>query len=265
MIKIATWNVNSVKARTEHLLKWLDGFRPDIVLLQELKVVDEAFPSLEVGGLGYNVVTSGQKTYNGVAILSKFPIDLIENRLPGEEEDEQARYIEAFTGPSDGKGVRVASIYLPNGNPIEGGDGPKFQYKLRWMERLYNHTQEVLKSEDATVFGGDYNVIPHDTDCYDPEGFKTDALFRPESRKALRKLINLGLTDGLEALNDVTGRYTWWDYRGGGWQKDHGVRIDHLLLSPQAADRLTASGIDKTPRGWEKPSDHTPVWCELES
>ncbi len=263
MIKIATWNVNSVKARTEHLLKWLESFQPDIVLLQELKVIDEVFPALEVGGLGYNVATSGQKTYNGVAILSKFPIDVIEHRLPGDEEDGQARYIEAFTGPTGGRGVRVASIYLPNGNPIEDGSGQKFLYKLSWMERLYRHTKKLLESEDAFVLGGDYNVIPNESDCHDPAGWANDALFRPESRKALRKMLNLGLTDALSVLSQETHRYTWWDYRAGGWQKDHGVRIDHLLLSPQAADRLKNSGIDKDPRGWEKPSDHTPVWCEL--
>jgi len=254
-VKIATWNVNSVKARLPHLLDWLKTFAPDVVLLQELKCVDEAFPAMEVEELGYNVAVSGQKTYNGVAILSKSPIDVIETRLPGDEADEQARYIEGFTD-----GFRVASIYLPNGNPV---DTEKFDYKLSWMARLYEQTVSLLESEDAVVLGGDYNVIQNAGDVHDPEGWRNDALFRDESRAALRKITNLGLTDAYRTFNHEQGRYSWWDYRAGGWNKDHGVLIDHLFLSPQAADRLTASGIDRTPRGWEKASDHTPVWCEL--
>ncbi len=255
MTRIASWNVNSVKARLEHLQRWLKEASPDVALLQELKCVDEAFPSLEIEALGYNVATAGQKTYNGVAILSKSPIDVELRALPGDETDEQARYIEAFTG-----NVRVASIYLPNGNPIPG---EKFDYKLNWMERLYAHVHDLLKGEDAFVLGGDYNVIPEEGDVYSPAAFRDDALFQPESRAALRKIINLGLTDAYRATTSETGRYTWWGYQGGGWQKDNGVRIDHLLLSPQAADRLQACDIDRTPRGWEKPSDHTPIWCEL--
>lgn len=256
MTKIASWNVNSVKARLEHLQRWLKEAAPDIALLQELKCVDEAFPRLEIESLGYNVETSGQKTYNGVAILSKFPIDVELRALPGDEADEQARYIEAFTG-----NVRVGCIYLPNGNPIPG---EKFDYKLAWMERLYHHAKELLKTEDTLVLGGDYNVIPETGDVYDPAAFADEALFQPESRGALRKIINLGYTDAFRATTHETGRYTWWGYQGGGWQKDNGVRIDHLLLSPQAADKLKACDIDRTPRGWEKPSDHTPIWCELE-
>lgn len=255
MIRIASWNVNSVKARLEHLLRWLRESSPDIVLLQELKCVEENFPELEIGELGYNVAVSAQKTYNGVAILSKFPIDLDLTALPGDEADEQARYIEAFTG-----GVRVASIYLPNGNPAPGD---RFDYKLAWMERLYEHARALLKHREALVLGGDYNVIPEDGDVYDPGAFKDDALYQPQSRAALRKIVNLGLTDAFRATTPEEGRYTWWGYRGGGWQKDHGVRIDHLLLSPEAADRLEDCQIDKTPRGWDKPSDHTPIWCGL--
>ena len=256
MMKIASWNVNSVKARLEHLLRWLKEASPDIVLLQELKCVDEAFPRMEIEALGYNVAVVGQKTYNGVAILSKFPIDVELTALPGDVDDEQARYLEVFTGS-----LRVGCIYLPNGNPLPG---EKFDYKLAWMERLYLHVQKLLKGGDAFVLGGDYNVIPEEGDVYSPAAFANDALFQPQSRAALRKIINLGLTDAFRATTSETGLYTWWGYMAGGWQKDHGVRIDHLLLSPQAADRLKSCDIDRTPRGWEKPSDHTPIWCELD-
>ncbi len=255
MTRIASWNVNSVKARLAHVRRWLTEAAPDIALLQELKCIDEAFPRLEIESLGYNVATVGQKAYNGVAILSKFPIDVELTALPGDESDEQARYIEAFTGP-----VRVACLYLPNGNPVPG---EKFDYKLRWMDRLHQHVQDLLKGEDAFILGGDYNVIPEDGDVYDPQAFAGDALFQPQSRAALRKLVHLGLTDAYRAMTSETGRYTWWGYQAGGWQKDHGVRIDHLLLSPQAADRLQGCDIDRTPRDWEKPSDHTPIWCDI--
>ena len=255
MVKIVTWNVNSVKARLPHLLKWLDEFSPDIVLLQELKCIAEAFPHMEVEDKGYNIAISGQKTYNGVAILSKSPIDIELTELPGNSDDNQARYIEGFTN-----GVRVAAIYLPNGNPI---DTEKYPYKLDFMERLYNRAKELLVTEDAFILGGDYNVIPEDTDVYEPENWRDDALFSAETRAAWRKLIYLGLTDAFRVYNTQPGLYSYWDYRAGAWNKDHGLRIDHLLLSPQAADRLVASGIDRSPRGWEKPSDHTPVWCEL--
>jgi exodeoxyribonuclease-3 len=255
VIKVATWNVNSVKARLPHLLTWLGQAAPDIVLLQETKVTDDAFPGLDIGDLGYNCATAGQKTYNGVAVLSKRPIDVLETALPGDAGDEQARYIEVFTGD-----VRVASIYLPNGNPV---DTDKYAYKLAWMERLYEHVKSLLATEDAFVLGGDYNIAPNDGDVHDPAAWRDDALCRPESRAAFRRIIHLGLTDALMALSAESGRYTWWDYRGGAWPGDRGLRIDHLLLSPQAADRLEASGIDRTPRGWEKASDHTPVWCEL--
>jgi exodeoxyribonuclease-3 len=256
MVKIATWNVNSVKARLGHLTAWLGEADPDVVLLQEIKVTDDQFPRLEVEDAGYNVAVNGQKTYNGVAILSKRPIDVLATALPGDDADEQARYLEAFTGD-----VRVASIYLPNGNPV---DSDKFAYKLAWMERLYAHVRDLVASEDAIVLGGDFNVAPEDGDVHDPEGWRNDALCRLESRRAFRKIMYLGLTDAFRAVNRELGRYTWWDYRGGGWSRDEGVRIDHLLLSPQAADRLQGCEIDRTPRGQEKPSDHTPIWCELE-
>ncbi|GAB6053531.1 exodeoxyribonuclease III [Magnetospira thiophila] len=255
MPTIATWNVNSVKARLPHLLDWLQQAAPDVALLQEIKCLDENFPTLEVNGLGYEVATVGQKTYNGVAVLSKTPIKVLQRTLPGAPDDEQARYLEARTG-----GLRVAAIYLPNGN---GGDD-KYAYKLDWMARLYDHARSLLQTEEPLVLGGDYNVAPEDADCHDPKGWADDALCLPASRAAFRKLLWLGLTDAFKSQHPEPGRYTWWDYRGGGWQKDLGVRIDHLLLSPQAADRLAESGIDRTPRGWEKPSDHTPVWCRLE-
>lgn len=254
-MKIATWNVNSLKARLDHLIRWLGEFDPDVVLLQELKGTEDIFPYLEINAAGYEAKVVGQKTYNGVAILSKTPIDVTLTRLPGEEEDEQARYIEGIV-----QGVRMGCLYLPNGNPAPGD---KYDYKIRWMRRLYAHARELLKSGEPFVLGGDYNVIPEPQDVYDPKKWMADALYLPESRNALRCIVNLGLTDAFRALNDEGGRYSWWDYRAGGWDRDEGCRIDHLLLSPQAADRLIASGIDKTPRGWDKPSDHTPVWCEL--
>ena len=256
MVKIATWNVNSVRSRLPILLDWLGEAAPDVVLLQETKCTDDQFPRLEIEDKGYNIATAGQKTYNGVAILSKTPIEVDLAALPGDPEDDQARYIEAFTG-----GVRVASIYLPNGNPT---DGPKYPYKLAWMERLYVHCQTLLAGEDAFALGGDYNVAPDDGDLYDPEGWRDDALCRPETRAAWRKIIYLGLTDALRATSPEVGRYTYWDYRAGAWSKDHGLRIDHFLLSPQAADRLVDTGIDRGPRGREKTSDHTPVWCVLQ-
>jgi len=254
-MKIVTWNVNSLNARRDHLLRWLGEFDPDVVMLQELKGVEEKFPMMEVNAAGYEAAVVGQKTYNGVAILSKTPIEVTATRLPGEEEDEQARYVEGIVN-----GVRLGCIYLPNGNPAPGD---KYDYKLRWMRRLYAHAQTLLKTEEPFVLGGDYNVIPEPEDVYAPQKWTRDALFLPESRNALRCIVNLGLTDAFRACNSEGGRYSWWDYRSGSWDRDEGCRIDHLLLSPQAADLLSTSGIDKTPRGWDKPSDHTPVWCEL--
>ena len=258
-MKIVTWNVNSLNVRRDHLLRWLAEFDPDVVLLQELKGVEEKFPMMEVNAAGYEAAVVGQKTYNGVAILSKTPIEVTSTRLPdlvaGDEEDEQARYVEGIV-----QGIRIGCIYLPNGNPAPGD---KYDYKLRWMRRLFAHTQTLLKTEEPFVLGGDYNVIPEPEDVYAPNKWTRDALFLPESRNALRCIVNLGLTDAFRACNTEGGRYSWWDYRSGSWDRDEGCRIDHLLLSPQAADMLGDSGIDKTPRGWDKPSDHTPVWCEL--
>ena len=254
-MKIATWNVNSLKARHDHVLKWLEAFDPDIVLLQELKGTEDIFPFMDIKAAGYESAVVGQKTYNGVAILSKTPIEVTATRLPGEDEDEQARYIEGIVN-----GVRVGCIYLPNGNPTPGD---KYDYKLRWMRRLYAHARDLMLTDEPFVLGGDYNIIPDPQDVYAPQNWGTDALYLPASRNAYQSIVNLGLTDAYRTLNTEGGRYSWWDYRGGSWDKDQGCRIDHLLLSPQAADRLTDSGIDKTPRGWERPSDHTPVWCNL--
>ena len=238
----------------EHVLKWLGEFQPDVVLLQELKGLEEIFPQMEIKSAGYETAVVGQKTYNGVAILSKHPIEVTQTSLPENKSDEQARYVEGITN-----GVRVASIYLPNGNPVPG---EKFDYKLEWMGRLLAHTKSLLKDESPLVLGGDYNVIPSPNDVYNPKKWERDALFMPQSRNAFRSITNLGLTDALLSKG-LAGHYTWWDYRAGSWPRDEGCRIDHLLLNPKAADLLVDAGIDKTPRGWEKPSDHTPAWCEL--
>jgi exodeoxyribonuclease-3 len=254
-MKIASWNVNSVKVRLPRLMDYLKDYAPDVLCLQELKVIDENFPRLEVEELGYHVETHGQKTYNGVALLSKFPLEDIRRGLPGDDADEQARYMEATV-----QGIRIASIYLPNGNPV---DSDKFPYKLGWMERLITHAKGLLESEMPVVLAGDYNIIPQDEDCYDPKAWEGDALTRPESRNRFRQLLNMGYTDAYRAYTtDVN--YTYWDYQRGAWQKDHGIRIDHLLLSPQAMDRMGKVGIDKGPRGQDKPSDHTPIWVEIE-
>ena len=256
VIKIATWNVNSVKARLANILIWLNKFAPDVVLLQEIKTVDEAFPRMEIEDAGYSVKTHGQKAYNGVAILSKSAIEDVERGLPGDNSDEQARYMEGTVFGN----VRVASIYLPNGNPI---DGDKFTYKLAWMDRLYRHVQSCLSNDETYVFGGDYNIIPNDGDVYSAKDFAKDALTQPESRSRFQAIKNLGLTDAFRTFNHAPHQYSYWDYQRGAWQKDHGLLIDHLLLSPQAADRLQDAGIDRDPRGLEKASDHTPVWCTL--
>lgn len=254
-LKIATWNVNSARARVEHLTQWLKDFAPDVALLQELKCQDAEFPRLEVESLGYEVETHGQKTYNGVAILAKTKIDIVRRGLPGDDADEQARYIEA-----DVSGLRVASIYLPNGNPCPG---PKFDYKLAWMKRLAAHARSLLALEKPVVLGGDYNVCPTDDDLWDIKAMQGDALVSPEARSAWRALANQGWTDALRHRHPSTRLYTYWDYFRDRFTHDHGLRIDHLLLSPEAADRLDDAGVDRTPRKREKPSDHTPAWIEL--
>ena len=257
-MRIATWNVNSVRQRTEHLLRYLKEAEPDVLCLQEIKCLDEAFPRLEVEAAGYNVATHGQKTFNGVAILSKQPIEVTRG-LPGDEADEQSRYIEAIV-PFGQTIVRVASVYLPNGNPPLTD---KYAYKLAWMDRLISHARSLLKLEECFVLAGDYNVIPEPRDARDPAAWAGDALFLPPTRERFRELLNLGLTDALRATTDDAGLYTFWDYQAGAWQRNNGIRIDHLLLSPQAADRLTAAAVDKHMRALEKPSDHVPVRIDL--
>ena len=256
MVKIATWNVNSVRARLGNALDWLESAKPDVLLLQELKTVEENFPLMKIKGLGYDSLVVGQKSYNGVAILSRDALVDPLTRLPGEPDDAQARYAEATTF-----GVRVASIYLPNGNPATT---EKYDYKLRWMARLRAHAAALLARERPVVLGGDYNVIPAPEDVYDPAGWTEDALYKLETRQAFRAILNLGYTEAFRALHPAKHAYTYWDYQGIAWSADQGLRIDHLLLSPQAADRLNACEIDRKPRGKEKASDHTPIWCELE-
>ena len=258
-MRIATWNINSVRLRAPLFAELEKQAAPDIVCLQETKVIDELFPHDALSDLYPHRHMRGMKGYNGVAILSKTPLEDVTTGLPGDDTDVQARYIEAVTQLGDGI-VRVASIYLPNGNPV---DTEKFPYKLGWMDRLIDHGRDLLALEEPLILGGDYNIIPDDRDAHNPDAWEGDALGRPESRQRFRALVNLGLTDAIRAFSDAPGEYTYWDYQRGAWQHNHGLRIDHLLLSPQAADKLTASGVDRTPRGWERPSDHTPVWCEL--
>jgi exodeoxyribonuclease-3 len=257
-VQIVTWNVNSVRQRLEHLLRYLKDVCPDVICLQELKCTNEAFPYAEIEQLGYNAAVHGQKGFNGTAILSKMPIEVTLG-LPGDPLDEQSRYIEAIV-PFGEKIIRVASIYLPNGNPAPGD---KYTYKLAWMERLIAHAKELLQLEEPLVLAGDYNVIPHARDCYDPKVWQKDALFLPDTRARFQTLLNLGFTNALRATSDEAGLYTFWDYQAGAWQKNYGICIDHLLLSPQAADRLVQVSIDKERRAEDKPSDHVPVRIEL--
>jgi len=258
-MKIATWNINGVKARLDNALTWLQAAEPDVVCFQEIKSVDEGFPKSAFEDIGYAVATHGQKGFNGVAILSKRGIDDVRARLPGDDEDEQARYLEADI-VGDNAVITVASIYLPNGNPI---GTEKFSYKLAWMDRLAAHARQRLALEMPLVLAGDYNVIPEPNDAKNPDAWTGDALFQPESRTAFRALSALGFTDAVRACYPADDVYTFWDYQAGAWNKNHGIRIDHMMLSPEAADLLTACGIDRDTRGWEKPSDHVPVWVEM--
>jgi exodeoxyribonuclease-3 len=257
-MKIATWNVNSINARLDTIVAWFEEARPDVACLQEIKCVDEKFPAEAFERRGYAVAVNGQKSYNGVAILSLTPLEDVRRGLPGDPEDDHARYLEAVvSGPVP---VRVASIYLPNGNPV---GTEKFAYKLRWMERLRTHAHSLLALEEALVLAGDYNVIPEPADADKPESWLGDALFQPQTRAAFRALEWLGLTDAYMAADGAPGGYTFWDYQAGAWRRDHGIRIDHLLLSPPAADRLAGVVIHRDVRGGDKPSDHVPVVAEL--
>ena len=257
-MRIATWNVNSVNARLETVLGWFESIAPDVACLQEIKCVDEKFPTEAFERLGYNVIVHGQKSYNGVALLSKTPLEDVRKGLPGDPTDGQARYLEAVvSGPTP---VRVAAIYLPNGNPI---DTEKFPYKLKWLERLTSHARDLLALEEPLVLAGDYNVIPEPEDVYDPAAWSGDALYQPQTRAAFRSLKWLGLTDAYMAADGAPGGYTFWDYQAGAWPRNHGIRIDHLLLSPQAADHLGDVVIHRDVRAGDKPSDHVPVVAEL--
>ena len=257
-MKIATFNINGIKARIDALPQWLDEAQPDVALLQEIKSVDENFPREIFEDRGYNVETHGQKSFNGVAILSKLPLEDVTRGLPGDAEDEQARWIEATVIGE--QAIRVCGLYLPNGNPTPG---PKYDYKLAWMARMEERAKVLLASEMPLVFAGDYNVIPQDEDAARPQVWQQDALALPQTRAAFRRLLNLGLTEAFRARVLGGDHYSFWDYQAGAWNKNDGIRIDHLLLSPQAADLLQDVRIDKEIRGREKPSDHVPVWIEL--
>jgi exodeoxyribonuclease-3 len=259
-MRVATWNVNSVRLRVDNIAAWLGERSPDIVCLQEIKCVDEAFPREAFERLGYNVAVHGQKGFNGVALLSKHPFEDVTPGLGGDDSDVQARFLEAAVSVAGGV-LRVVSLYLPNGNPPET---EKYTYKLKWMDRLIRFSRERLKLEEPFVLAGDFNVIPAAADAKNPAGWTGDALFLPQTREKFRTLANLGLTDAIRAVSDAGGLYSFWDYQAGAWQKDNGIRIDHLMLSPQAADRLVDAGIDRHVRSWDKPSDHVPVYVDLD-
>ena len=259
-MRVATWNVNSIKQRVDNAVAWLKEREPDIVCFQETKCVDEAFPREAFEALGYNVKVHGQKTFNGVAVLSKLPFDETTPRLPGGDSDDHARFLEAAVSTKSGA-LRIACLYLPNGNPP---DTDKYPYKLKWMDRLIGYARERLDLEEPLILAGDFNVIPGPADARTPEAWTGDALYLPATREKFRSLVNLGFTDAVRATSDEAGLYTFWDYQAGAWQKNNGIRIDHLLLSPQAADRLVAAGIDKHVRAWQRPSDHVPVWADLD-
>lgn len=260
MLTVATWNVNSINVRVDSVATWLGDERPDVVLLQELKCPSEKFPAAAFEALGYSSVVNGQKSYNGVAILSRHAMEDTVIGLPGGTDDQQARYIEATI-----RGVRVVCLYLPNGNPPGTIDDPsdKYLYKLDWMRRLRNRIETLLDTGLPLVVGGDYNVIPAEIDCHDVAAWSDDALYLLPTRQRFREILNIGLTDAWRALHPTEVGYSFWDYQKGAWDRNHGVRIDHLLLGPEATDRLRACRIDPAPRGRTKASDHTPVIAEL--
>ena len=257
-MKIATFNINGVKARIETLCDWLDDSAPDVAILQEIKSVDDGFPRQMIEDRGYTVETHGQKGFNGVAILSKLPLEDVTRGLPGDDADEQARWIEATV--VDDVAVRICGLYLPNGNPAPG---QKFDYKLAWMDRLLARARALLAEEMPALMAGDYNIIPQGADAARPEVWRDDALFRPESRAAYRRILNLGFTEAFRTLEPGAGHYSFWDYQAGAWEKNNGIRIDHFLLTPQCSDLLAGAWIEKDLRARYKPSDHVPVWVEL--
>ena len=257
-MKIATFNINGVKARAEVLGRWLDESAPDVAVLQEIKSIDENFPREIIEQRGYHLETHGQKGFNGVAVLSRLPLHDVVRGLPGDDSDTQARWIEANIGDS---GLRICGLYLPNGNPTPG---PKYDYKLAWMARMESRARALLKSEKPLIFAGDYNVIPQPADAARPAAWTEDALFLPQTRAAFRGLEALGLYDALRLRHPEPGIYSFWDYQAGGWARNDGIRIDHLMLSAQAADRLTDAWVETAPRAWDRPSDHTPVWIDLD-
>ena len=255
-MKVATYNVNGINGRLPVLLRWLDEQAPDVVCLQELKASDDKFPSAALEAAGYSAIWHGQKSWNGVAILSRgFPIHETRRGLPGDPDDTHSRYLEAAVN-----GVLVGCLYLPNGNPCPG---PKFDYKLAWFERLQRHAQALLDEKVPVVLAGDYNVIPTDLDALHPQSWIDDALFQPQSKAAYQALLDQGWTDAIRSLHPDAQIFTFWDYLRHRWERNSGLRIDHLLLSPQLKDRLQAAGVDREVRGWEKTSDHAPAWIVL--
>ncbi len=258
-MKIATFNINGIKARIEALSQWLEEAQPDVALLQEIKSIDENFPREHFEAMGYQVETHGQKSFNGVAILSKLPLEDVVRGLPGDESDEQARWIEA-TVVGERDAVRLCGLYLPNGNPAPG---PKYDYKLAWMARMKARAEELLALEMPVLMAGDYNIIPQDEDAHRPEAWEKDALGLPESRDAFRRIVNLGFTEAFRTLDPAPEQYSFWDYQAGAWMRNDGIWIDHFLLSAQCADLLEECRIDKEIRGRDKPSDHVPVWVRL--
>ena len=259
-MKIASFNINGIKARLPIVLDWLANTAPDVAILQEIKSIDANFPRGPIEDLGYNVYTHGQKSFNGVALLSKSPLEDVTCGLAGDESDEQARYIEA-TAIGQRDAVRICGLYLPNGNPVPG---PKYDYKLAWMARLHQRAQQLMASEEPFLMAGDFNIIPQAEDCWDTQPWESDALYLPQSRAAFRALVNLGLSDAFRLIDQGAMNYTFWDFQAGAWPKNNGIRIDHFLLSPLAADYLSDCVIERDWRGREKPSDHVPIWVDLD-
>ena len=259
-MKVATFNINGIKARSEALSVWLDEAQPDVALLQEIKSVDQAFPKETFEDRGYNVATHGQKSFNGVAILSKLPIENFSTGLAGDDTDDQARWIEATVVGK--QAVHICRLYLPNGNPAPG---PKYAYKLKWMERLYERAKELIASEIPALMAGDYNIIPQKEDAASPTNWTKDALFLPKSREAFRKIMGLGFTDAFRVYQSAPGHYSFWDYQAGAWNRNDGIRIDHILMTPSCADLMLECHIDKHMRDRDRPSDHVPIWVRLDN